>query len=68
MRAVRNHKVFITPEYVKPWGHPCPESIGLGELWMAKKLYPDKFADIDIQAYVNDFYQTFYGIPYTGRN
>ncbi|NOX32223.1 MAG: ABC transporter substrate-binding protein [Deltaproteobacteria bacterium] len=68
IRAVVDKKVFITPEYVKPWGHPCPESIGLGELWMAKKLYPDKFMDIDMQAYADDFYRTFYGIPYTGNN
>lgn len=68
IQAVRNHRVYITPEYVKPWGHPCPESIGLGELWMAKKLYPEKFKDIDMQAYANAFYTTFYGIPYSGRN
>ncbi len=68
VQAVKNHKVFITPEYVKPWGHPCPESIGLGELWMAKKLYPEKFKDIDMQAYADDYYKKFYGIPYTGNN
>lgn len=68
IRAVKNKKVYITPEYVKPWGHPCPESIGLGELWMAKKLYPEKFKDIDMQAYVDEFYQAFYGIPYTGAH
>jgi iron complex transport system substrate-binding protein len=68
VQAVLDNRVFITPEYVKPWGHPCPESIGLGELWMAKKLYPEKFKDIDMQAYADDFYRTFYGIPYTGNN
>jgi len=68
IQAVKNNQVFITPEYVKPWGHPCPESIGLGELWMAKKLHPEMFKDIDMQAYANDFYQQFYGIPYTGNN
>lgn len=66
--AVKNKKVYITPEYVKPWGHPCPESVGLGELWMAKKLYPEKFRDIDLQGYVDDFYQTFYGVPYRGNH
>jgi iron complex transport system substrate-binding protein len=66
--AVKDGKVYVTPEYVKPWGHPCPESIGLGELWMAVKLYPDKFKDIDLNAYVNDFYTTFYGVPYSGNH
>jgi iron complex transport system substrate-binding protein len=64
--AVQNNRVYVTPEYVKPWGHPCPESIGLGELWMAKKLHPNKFEDIDMQTYADRFYRTFYGIPYTG--
>lgn len=68
MQAVKEGKIYVTPEYVKPWGHPCPESIGLGELWMAKKLHPDKFSDIDMQAYADDFYKTFYGIAYTGNN
>ena len=66
--AVKNNRVYVTPEYVKPWGHPCPESIGLGELWMAKKLYPEKFKDIDMQTYANDFYKKFYGMPYSGNN
>jgi len=68
VRAVKDGKIYITPEYVKPWGHPCPESIGLGELWMAKTLYPEKFADIDMDGYVNDFYKTFYGIAYNGSH
>jgi len=66
VRAVKTDRIHVSPEYVKPWGHPCPESIGLGELWMAKKLHPDRFADIDMQTYVDRFYRTFYGIPYTG--
>lgn len=64
--AVKKDRVYVSPEYVKPWGHPCPESIGLGELWMAKKLHPDKFKDINMQEFADRFYKTFYGIPYTG--
>lgn len=63
--AVKEHRVYTTPEYVKPWGHPCPESMALGELWMAKKLYPDRFTDIDVDAMANEFYENFYGVPYT---
>lgn len=66
--AVRDGRIYITPEYVKPWGYPLPEALALGELWMAKKLYPDRFADIDMQATVDRFYQAFYGIPYAGPN
>jgi iron complex transport system substrate-binding protein len=66
--AVRGNRIYITPEYVKPWGYPLPEALALGELWMAKKLYPDRFADIDMQKAANSFYETFYGMPYTGPN
>ncbi len=68
IRAVREHRVYVTPEYVKPWGHPCPESMALGELWMAKKLYPEHFKDVDINKTVQEFYTTFYGIPYKGKH
>jgi iron complex transport system substrate-binding protein len=66
--AVKNGKVYITPEYVKPWGYPLPEALALGELWMAKKLYPDRFADIDLQKKVDAYYVQFYGQAYTGPN
>ncbi|WP_158747740.1 ABC transporter substrate-binding protein [Acidisphaera sp. L21] len=66
--AVRDNRIDITPEYVKPWGYPLPEALALGELWMAKKLYPDRFADIDMQATVDRFYRTFYGVSYIGPN
>ena len=66
--AVRDNRIYITPEYVKPWGYPLPEALALGELWMAKKLYPDRFADIDMQSAADKFYRTFYGVPYAGPN
>jgi iron complex transport system substrate-binding protein len=66
--AVKAGRIYITPEYVKPWGYPLPEALALGELWMAKKLYPDRFADIDMQAEATAYYQRFYGQPYTGPN
>ncbi|SFT92485.1 ABC transporter substrate-binding protein [Mesorhizobium sp. YR577] len=66
--AVKNDRIYITPEYVKPWGYPLPEAFALGELWMAKKLYPERFADIDMQKQVDAYYQQFYGQAYTGPN
>lgn len=65
--AVKNKRVFLMPEYAKAWGYPMPEAMALGELWMASKLYPQKFADIDIDAKVNDWYQKFYRIQYQGN-
>lgn len=34
--AVKNHCVYLMPEYAKAWGYPMPEAMGIGELWMAK--------------------------------
>ncbi|MET2825746.1 ABC transporter substrate-binding protein [Mesorhizobium shangrilense] len=66
--AVENKRLYITPEYVKPWGYPLPEALALGELWMAKKLYPQRFADLDMQKQADAYYQQFYGQGYTGPN
>jgi iron complex transport system substrate-binding protein len=64
--AVRTGRLYVMPEYVKAWGYPLPEALALGELWMAKKLYPERFADLDMQAEANAFYRAFYRIAYEG--
>lgn len=64
--AVKQHRVYLMPEYAKAWGYPMPEALGLGELWMAKKLYPEKFADIDMQKLAQNWYQRFYRTDYHG--
>lgn len=66
--AVKNHRVYLMPEYAKAWGYPMPEALALGELWMAKKLYPEKFSDIDMQKRADSWYQRFYRTHYVGSN
>ncbi|WP_092495724.1 ABC transporter substrate-binding protein [Faunimonas pinastri] len=58
--AVKNGRIYLMPEYAKAWGYPMPEALALGELWMAKKLYPDRFADIDMKKEADDYYREFY--------
>ena len=60
--AVKNHRVYLMPEYAKAWGYPMPEALAIGELWMAKKLYPDAYKDVDVDAQAQDYYQRFYGV------
>jgi iron complex transport system substrate-binding protein len=62
--AVKNGRLLIAPDYTKPWGNPAPESIALGELWLAKTLYPEAFSDIDLDAMVTYFYKNFYGVDF----
>ncbi|VDZ90563.1 periplasmic binding protein [Lelliottia amnigena] len=64
--AVKNQRVYLMPDYAKAWGYPMPEAMGIGELWMAKKLYPEKFKDVDMHKVVNDWYQRFYRTAYQG--
>lgn len=66
--AVKHHRVYLMPEYAKAWGYPMPEALALGELWMAKKLYPEKFQDVDMQKKADTWYQRFYRTHYTGSN
>lgn len=62
--AVRSGRIHLMPEYAKAWGYPMPEALALGELWMAKRLYPDRFADIDMQAEADAYYRRFYRTGY----
>ncbi|MGK3142320.1 ABC transporter substrate-binding protein [Pantoea sp. C2G6] len=68
INAVKNHRVYLMPDYAKAWGYPMPEAMGLGELWMAKKLYPQRFQDIDMRKLANDWYQRFYRTTYQGTD
>ena len=62
--AVKNGRIYLMPEYAKAWGYPMPEAMALGELWMAQKLYPERFNDIDMQKEADDYYRKFYRTAY----
>lgn len=64
IEAVKAGRLYRMPEYAKAWGYPMPEAMALGELWMAKKLYPERFADIDMQAEADAYYRRFYRSSY----
>lgn len=63
--AVKNHRVWLMPEYAKAWGYPMPEALAIGELWMAKKLYPSRYNAVDVDARAEDYYQRFYRVKWT---
>lgn len=62
--AVRSGRIYLMPQYAKAWGYPMPEAMALGELWMAKELYPERFADIDMQKEADAYYKEFYRTDY----
>ncbi|VUT24609.1 MAG: Cobalamin-binding protein precursor [Candidatus Methanolliviera sp. GoM_asphalt] len=63
VEAVKNKEVYTLPEW--GWDFGSLRDIFCIE-WLATKLHPDKFSDIDIDAEVNEFYKKVYGIEYSG--
>ena len=68
VKAVKDDKVFLMPQYAKTWGYPQPEAIGIGELWLAKTLYPEQFKDLDLDKLVQGWYKKFYRTDYIPDN
>jgi iron complex transport system substrate-binding protein len=63
LRAVRAGRVYRHPE--QGWGFATPRSV-FAIPWLADKLYPERFADFDLEAKADVFYSTVYGFPYSG--
>lgn len=62
--AVKNNELYRFPSNISSLDFPEPAS-ALGIVWLAKTLYPEKFADIDIQQEFDSFYKEFYGKSFT---
>ena len=57
--AVRNRKVFMTPEGQFYWSHFSTESF-LCILYLAKRFHPDAFRDLNMVRELCDYYAQFY--------
>ncbi len=57
--AVKHHRVYREP-YFEHWG---PDST-LFILWLAKKMYPSRFSDINWTSIADKYYREWYGVPY----
>ena len=66
LRAVQNGNIIEAPYWAKPWGNPDADSVALGELWLAHMFYPDKVSADVVMERAKKFYETFYGVPFTG--
>ena len=62
--AVINDNVFWFPSNLTPWDYPSAETI-LGIKWLAQKLHPEQFKDMDMIEEADEFYKKFYGITFT---
>lgn len=63
LQAVKNDELYRFPS-IGQWTFPIPQS-AMGILWLSKKMYPEQFADIDLEIEVNKYYEEFFGVKYT---
>jgi iron complex transport system substrate-binding protein len=57
VKAIQNKMVFKQPVGVFIWDRPTAESAVLHPLWLAKKAYPELFADINLLNEIKTFYR-----------
>lgn len=58
MRAIKDHKIFVMPYSINnSWPHDF--EMPLAMLYLAKRLHPDRFKDLNLTAEVVDFYKKF---------
>lgn len=62
--VLRKYSVHRCPTGAFWWDRPSPEAI-LGVMWLAKSLYPQVMADIDLKKETRSFYRQFYGYTLT---
>jgi iron complex transport system substrate-binding protein len=60
LQAVRENRLYAFPADYYSWDQPDPRWI-LGLLWLATKIHPDAFSDIDIMEEIKVFYKELYG-------
>ncbi|MCP1105119.1 ABC transporter substrate-binding protein [Serratia nevei] len=62
--AVLRHRVVVNPKGMFWWCRETSEE-ALQFLWLAKTLYPARFADIDLREETRSFYRDFFGLALT---
>lgn len=58
--AISTRQVFRCPSSLSPWDFPSPLSV-LASLWLAKRVYPEYFSDIDLLEKTNEFHRVLFG-------
>ncbi|MBA3075782.1 MAG: ABC transporter substrate-binding protein [Anaerolineae bacterium] len=59
--AVINNQIYAFPVDFLSWDQADPRW-GLGELWLAAKIHPDRFEGIDFIEEIKSFYKSYYGL------
>ncbi len=67
INAIKTKSVYRFPSNLAPWDFPSPLSV-LGVLWLADRIYPKLFKNINIKKEINDFHKTLFGKTFTQMN
>jgi len=60
LKAVKNRRVLPLPVGLSRWGHENSLETPLATIWTAQNVYPELFADVNMEAIVHDFYKEFF--------
>ena len=66
VKAVREKRVYKMPLGIYR-SYPPSADTPLTLLWMAKRVYPERFKDVDLTAEVKKYYQTVFGVSLTEK-
>jgi len=61
LKAVKSGRLRAYPADVYGWDSPDPRWI-LGLMWLASRIHPDLFQDLDMTAEIEEFYGRLYGM------
>ncbi len=64
VKAVQDGKVYKFPLGMYRWFPPSSDT-PLSLMWIAKKIQPDLFADIDLDSEVREYYEKYYNVTLT---
>ncbi len=64
LRAFKDGQLYGFASDMLSWDQADPRWI-LGQIWLATKIHPDLFADLDIMAEAKSFFTKFYGLSET---
>ena len=65
--AFKDNNLERIPSNIEPWDFPGPAS-GLISLWLAEKLYPEHYSDLNILEFTDKFYNKIYSQTFSELN
>lgn len=62
LTAVKEGRVYTLPIGVTRWCHHGSMEPQMGSLFLATLFYPDLFSDFDMDSYIKNYYENFFGL------